>query len=692
MAIRRPDEKKETFAMQRILIVDDNDESLYYLQALLSASGYEVVTARNGIEALDSALALLPHLVISDILMPVMDGFTLCRRWRGEPRLATIPFAFYTATYTDPKDKELGLGIGADEFVVKPVEPDALLQMVRDLLRRKEMGTLPDRSAAAGETSVFLREYNAALVRKLEDKLVQLEAANQKLTDAKELVQAVLDNSPLPIIVADVEGRITLANPAFAATFGYSANEARGKCCSEIIDPPDVDSETTLLLKQMSDGGVCPHHTKRRRKDGAIIDVEIFLASMRVREKATGLFAIYRDVTEQRKLEDQLRQAQKLEAIGQLAAGVAHDFNNLLGVMVGYSELIRATAEPHSRLFHHAEQIRQACSRASALTGQLLAFSRRQVLLPQVIHFGNFIKEMTAMLRRVTREDIELEVSVQQPVGLILADPVQIEQVVLNLVTNACDAMPKGGRLCLDVCDVDVDEAQARSLYPLRPNKYVKLAMTDTGVGMDEATLARIFEPFFTTKPQGVGTGLGLASVHGIVEQSGGAVLVSSQLGKGSCFELYFPRAHGTASSPSQPDEPSLTGGSETILVAEDEETLRSIVCEMLAGIGYRVLSADSAHDAARILQNTQEHVDLLITDVIMPKMSGRELSELAWSARPEMQVLFISGYEAGLIRNYAGPMRQANFLAKPFSYTQLAAAVRRILDGKQSRAQQKSG
>jgi PAS domain S-box-containing protein len=667
--------------MERVLIVDDNNDNLYYLQALLGASGYTVETAKNGAEALDLALAAPPDLVISDILMPVMDGFTLCKRWRSQTQLSAIPFVFYTATYTDPKDRELGLSIGADEFHTKPLEPEALLTVVRRLLLQKKAGTLPDRSSTASSGDVFLREYNASLIRKLEDKLVQLETANQQLADTKEFLQAVLDNSPLPMIAMDQNGRVTLSNQAFCAIFGYSETEIAGKSCPETITPPAFEDECSFLLRQLSSENKSPYSTQRRRKDGTLLDTEIFLCPFGVRGAFWGTLAIYRDVTQQKKLEEQLRQAQKLEAIGQLAAGVAHDFNNLLAIIVGYSELIREGVEPQDRLFRHAEQIRQACSRAASLTGQLLAFGRRQILLPTVMNLKVFLEEMTKTLRRLIREDIELVVNVEKENCEILGDRVQIEQVVLNLATNACHAMPSGGRLTLDLSHVKLDDDQARKHGSLRPIEYVKLTVTDTGVGMDEATMTRIFEPFFTTKPVGEGTGLGLASVHGIVEQSGGAILVSSQPGAGTSFEIYLPRVHAVADNSAQTSELRPLSGSEAILVAEDDQSLCALLCEMLVNLGYRALPTASSNDALRILQDTREPVDLLITDLIMPHINGCELSELARSARPELRVLYISGYGTDLVQKKGVPGHHGEFLPKPFSRMQLAAAIRKLLD-----------
>jgi len=667
--------------MTQILIADDNDDNLYFLQALLSVNGYRVVTARNGSEALDLALAAPPDLMISDILMPVMDGFTLCKRWRAETQLRQVPFVFYTATYTDAKDRELGLSVGADDFLTKPLEPEALLKVVRGLLLQKETGTLPDRATTASGGDVFLREYNAALIRKLEDKLAELEKANQGLSDAKEFVQAVLGNSPLPIIAMDGDGKVTLANPAFCAAFGYSDTEVLGKTCSETITPPSLEDECLLVDKRLSHENKSPYSTQRRHKDGTILDTEIYLCPLRVRNEFVGTLAIYRDVTQQKKLEEQLWQSQKLEAIGQLAAGVAHDFNNLLAIMRGYSELIREGAEPLSRLFRQADQIRQACARATSLTGQLLAFSRRQTSLPVVMDLRVFLQELEKTLRRLTREDIELEINVGQQSCHILADPIQIEQVVLNLATNACYAMPNGGRLSLNLSKENVDEDHVRNHGSLRPAEYVKLTVSDTGVGMDEATMKRMFEPFFTTKPAGEGTGLGLASAHGIVEQSGGTILAFSQPGKGTSFEIYLPQVQAELAGSFNPSESQLAGGSETILVAEDNESVRALLCEILDNLGYRVLPAASSNDALRIVQDIQVKIDLLVTDVIMPQMNGRELSELAWFARPELRVLYVSGYGDELIQKQGVPLRRGGFIAKPFSRMQLATAVRTLLD-----------
>lgn len=665
--------------METILVVDDKEENLYLLQTLFKAAGYEVMTAHNGSEALQAAYATPPDVVISDILMPVMDGFSFCRRWRIEPNLRHIPFAFYTATYTDAKDKEFGLSVGADGFFVKPLEPDVLLSIVRDLLNQKSTGEIAFRLPVP-DPAVFLREYNATLIRKLEDKVAELEASNHNLATAEEFVRAILENSPLPIVASGVDGDIMFANPAFAATFGYSVSEVQGRLCSELLAPSGADSEVDRPAQHASPGQANPCLVKRCRKDGEVLEVELFQAPLQVEGQQLGQLAIYRDVTQKRRMEEQLQQAQKLEAVGQLAAGVAHDFNNLLSVMVGYSEQISMGADPESKLFYQSDQIRKACFRAATLTRQLLAFSRRQVLLPQVMSLGTLLEELTKMLRRVTREDIELVVKVNHPTGRIVADPIQIEQVILNLVTNACDAMPNGGQLSIEVANSTVDASRAQAHPSLKPGEYVRLAVTDTGLGMDESTRARIFEPFFTTKPIGVGTGLGLASVHGIVEQSGGAILVSSEPGHGSCFEIFLPLVGASEAAVPEPGPEALPGGDETILVAEDDAAVRALTREMLAQLGYHVIAATSADEAARILQDKRQHIDLLITDAIMPKMSGRALAELAWAVRPDLCVLYVSGYQNELGANPADHMRRVDYLGKPFSQRQLGEAVHRLL------------
>ncbi len=649
----------------KILIADDNDESLYYLQALLSASGYEVVTAKNGAEALQSALGDPPALIVTDILMPVMDGFTLCRRWRGEPRLAGIPFAFYTATYTDPKDRELGLSIGADEFLVKPVEPDALLEIVRNLLRRKETDTLSARPTVPPEANVFLIEYNAALIRKLEDKLVQLEAANQKLAAAEEFTHAVLDNSPLPIVAADIEGRILLTNPAFSATFGYSEAEATGRHCSELIDPPDVDAETTLLEKRLSGSNLYPQRSKRRRKDGTVMDVEVYLVPMRLHDKVTGLLAIYRDITEQQKLEEELRHSQKMEAMGRLAGGIAHDFNNLLMLISGYiGRLADSGLSPEQRT--HCDEVTAATKRAASLTRQLLAFSRKREEMPTATDLNTVLSNMLAMLRSLVSEHIRLKVQLSDDPAPVLADVPQLEIVVMNVAINALDAMPDGGLLAVSTGRQERDS-----------RRFAVLTVSDTGRGMTPQIKEHIFEPFFTTKQAGKGTGLGLSTVQAIVQRSGGHIEVESRPNQGTVFRIYLPETTAVSETPTTGLPPvPLVGGDETILLAEDEAGIRAMTRAYLEGLGYHVIEAADGAEAVRLSAEYRGTIDLVLTDIAMPIMAGDAAVKAIRERRKGVKLLYISGYSEERVAAGTGDM-----LYKPFEFQELGRRVRSILD-----------
>lgn len=651
--------------MQTILVADDNDENLYYLRVLLSAAGYEVAEASNGSEALQYALASPPALIVTDILMPIMDGFTLCRIWRSEPRLAAIPFAFYTATYTDPKDRELGLSIGADEFLVKPVEPDVLLEMVRSLLRGKETGTLPDRSSASPDTGVFLTEYNAALIRKLEDKLVQLEAANQKLTDAEQLVHAVLDNSPLPIMAADLEGRILLINAAFSATFGYSGGEATGRYCSELIVPPGVDSVKELPFRRMSGNELSPQPSKRRRKDGTLIDVEIYVGPMKLRGKVTGSLAIYRDVTEQRKLEEELRHSQKMEAMGRLAGGIAHDFNNLLMLIAGY---LGQMAESGLSAAQRAtcEEAKAATKRAASLTRQLLAFSRKHREEPRVTDLNSVVSNMQEMLRSLASERINLDISLSDNPVPVLADVPQLEIVVMNLAINAQDAMPDGGLLTI-----------ATSSQKQDSKTYAVLAVSDTGRGMTPEIKAHIFEPFFTTKQTGKGTGLGLSTVHEIVQRYGGHIEVESEPERGTQFWISLPEIAAPpqpATEAASPVPPAR--GQETILLAEDEAGIRAMTKAYLEGLGYHVVEAVDGSEAVKISRDFQGAIDLVLTDIGMPLMRGDAAVAAIRELRAGVKALYISGGSQEQVAN-----DMADVLYKPFEFPELGRRVRSVLD-----------
>jgi signal transduction histidine kinase/CheY-like chemotaxis protein len=403
--------------------------------------------------------------------------------------------------------------------------------------------------------------------------------------------------------------------------------------------------------------------------------------SVSVHSPGKGFFvAVFENITERRKLEEQLRQSQKMEAVGRLAGGIAHDFNNLLTVINGYGELLHHRIGKNSALRKDVEEIRRAGDRAALLTRQLLAFSRRQVLQPKMLDLNELVANMEKMLRRLIGEDVELRAVLGPELGIVKADPGQIEQVIVNLVVNARDAMPGGGRLILETGNVFLDE-KISSKHPYEAvGPHVFLAVSDTGVGMSEETQAHLFEPFFTTKEKGKGTGLGLSTVYGIVKQSQGYIHVHSEVGKGTTVRIFLPRADGEVETLS-PVLSSVPQGNETVLVVEDEGSVRELVERVLSGKGYRVLPASEGSEGLRIAGGHQEPINLLITDVVMPGMGGCELANRLEAARPGMKVLFMSGYSEKTIHHQGAMEGGPAFLQKPFTSDALLRKVRETLD-----------
>jgi signal transduction histidine kinase/CheY-like chemotaxis protein len=422
-----------------------------------------------------------------------------------------------------------------------------------------------------------------------------------------------------------------------------------------------------------------------RHKDGHLVPEELTITPVKDGEGEPAHFiAIKRDLTEVKRLQGQVLQAQKLETVGQLAGGIAHDFNNLLTVINATADLAAADPDANDRLRGELRQIREAGERAAGLTRQLLAFSRKQILQPRILHLGTLVGDMQAMLGRLIGEDVEIVVRPPTDAGHVRADPGQLEQVVLNLVVNARDAMPGGGRLTIETRDVTLDEADAASRGVDR-GRYVMLAVSDTGIGMDEATRSRIFEPYFTTKEAAKGTGLGLSTVYGIVSQSGGDIAVFSQPGRGTTFEIFFPHLDAppggdVRTTTTVPGRREIPTGTETVLIVEDEAAVRLLAQRILKAAGYTVLTAADAVAALTLLAGGGV-VNLLVTDVVLPGMSGRDLADRVSRARPEVKILFTSGYTDDAILRHGVLDREVAFLGKPYTVDQLTRKVRDVLD-----------
>jgi PAS domain S-box-containing protein len=478
-----------------------------------------------------------------------------------------------------------------------------------------------------------------------------------------------------------LEGRFLDVNPALIAMLGYASAEE-----VLFLDPEkdvfaQAEEHTRLIDEFRRTGRLDGIEVQWKRNDGNTITVRISgRAVSSADEPADVLEAIAEDVTDRRALEDQFRQAQKMEAVGRLAGGVAHDFNNLLMVISGYAEVVLAELGPHHLLRDKALAIQQASDRATTLTRQLLAFSRKQLLELKVVDVNAIVSDMERLLRPLIGEDVEFLTSLTNEAAHTRADAGQLEQVLMNLVVNAKDAMSGGGTLTIQTERMVVDDGHRRGATFIRPGDYVMLSVSDTGMGMDKETQSRIFEPFFTTKEKGKGTGLGLSTVYGIVKQSGGYVMVQSEEGRGTTFHIYLPRVEGVAERHPVPVAHTALGGTETVLLVEDEESVRQLVRETLAAKGYRVVEADNGESGVAVAAKHQGKIDLVITDVVMPGMGGRELVKQLAQTRPETKVLYLSGYTEDAIVSEGTIESGAAFLQKPFTLQNLARKVREVL------------
>ena len=515
---------------------------------------------------------------------------------------------------------------------------------------------------------------SAAIVRDITER-IEMEAA---LRRSETNFRSVIENSPYGALRTLPEGRILLANPAVVRMLGYNSESdilslnmgtdiyRNAADRARVIE----QSRNTEYLKDIE--------VEWKHRNGSSIMVRF--SSHVVKNQAGEIDhfdLMVQDITKQRSLEEQLRQAQKMEAIGRLAGGVAHDFNNLLGVIIGYSELALDQIGSASAVRGQVEQIRKAGERASALTRQLLAFSRQQVLDTKTLNLNAIISDMAQMLRRLIGEDVELQTKLESKLYAIRGDQGQIEQVIMNLAVNARDAMPQGGKLMIETRNVTLEEDELQRRTPMTPGDYILLTMSDTGVGMDTETQAHIFEPFFTTKAQGKGTGLGLATVYGVVKQSGGYIWVYSEPGIGSTFKLYLPRVLDELQTGSPPDA-GTQPGSATVLVVEDEVSLRTFACTLLRNNGYTVLEAGDGEEALELAGQYKEPIHLLLTDMIMPGMNGPAVAQKLASSHPEAKVLFMSGYTGFVTRGLIDP--HAVLVSKPFTREELLHKIQQVL------------
>jgi two-component system cell cycle sensor histidine kinase/response regulator CckA len=502
----------------------------------------------------------------------------------------------------------------------------------------------------------------------------------RSLASSEERYRLLFEASPLPMWVYDADTlRFLAVNEAAVRHYGYTRAEFLSMTIKDIRPPEDVDGLLADLRSKGGPGSPMPGVWRHQTKDGTVIDVEI-TAGRVIMEGRRAALVLSHDVTERRRLEERLTQAEKMEAIGRLAGGVAHDFNNLLTVISGYAELLLARPETTGR--EQLGEIAHAAEQAAALTRQLLAFSRRQVLHPRVLDLDAIVAGMEPMVRRIIGDDVNVGVRLAGDLPAVEADQAQLERVILNLAANARDAMPDGGRLTIETAAVELDEDYIASRGDGTPGPNVLLAVSDTGVGMSEDVQRHLFEPFFTTKAPGAGTGLGLATVFGVVKQSGGSIYVYSEEGRGTTFKIYLPAAPGQVDADSAGGDWAAEHGSETIVLVEDDESVRNLVQVMLESKGYNVLAAAGAQEAEQLCADRAGEVDLLLSDVVMPEVNGRVLAERLATVTPSLRVLFMSGYSDEAVYRHGEISPDASFIEKPFTDRTLARKVREVLDG----------
>jgi len=521
-----------------------------------------------------------------------------------------------------------------------------------------------------------------------DDLALKHKQAEEALRASEARYRRLFETAQDGILILDGHsGLIIDVNPFLINLLDYPREEFIGKTLWDIGPFRNIEASKAAFRELQDKEYIRYEDLPLEARDGRRVNVEFVSNVYGVNGKSVIQCNI-RDITARKRAEEvdeRLRQSQKMEAIGQLAGGVAHDFNNLLGVILGYCELLELGLAPDDSKRRMVEQIHNAGDHATALTRQLLAFSRRQVMRPAVLDLNRVITGMETMLRRLIGEHIEITTALLPDLGRVKADPSQIEQILMNLAVNARDAMPSGGTLTIETTNVELEDDDARQRAEVKAGSYVMLAMSDTGVGMDRETQARIFEPFFTTKRPGQGTGLGLSTVYGIVKQSAGYIYAYSEMGKGTTFRVYLPRVGGEAEILKREEKLSTHGGTETILLVEDNAPLRELARTMLEGLGYAVLDVGHPSEAIRTAERHDGPIPLLITDLLMPQINGRVLAKTLTAARPEMKVLYTSGYSSVACVEQGELEPGCPLLEKPFTREALAKRVRDLLDAKMS-------
>jgi PAS domain S-box-containing protein len=667
----------------KILIAEDDENSRVFLERALLSQGYDVVSAGNGIQALEKAAQASPDLIISDIMMPKMDGFELCRSVKRDERLRAIPFVFYTATFVERQDEKLAMSLGASRFLIKPMEPDEFFKTIQEVIVTHQQSEQTEAERPASETVELDRMYAETLARKLEKKVSQLEEALEMIRANEERFRNTFEQAAVGIAHVALDGRFLRVNQKLADILGYSREELQERTFQEITCPDDLTTDLACQ-RQLLEHTLQTYSIEKRyiHKDDHLIWVNLTVSLVDAASPEPGYFiAVVEDITRRKQLESQLFQAQKMEAIGQLAGGVAHDFNNILTGIIGFGTLMDLAMDKKDPQRQNLNHILAGAERAANLTKSLLAFSRKQISNPLPVDLNEIITKIGKFIQPIIGEDIDLKITVSTDVLTVYADAGQIEQVLLNLATNARDAMTTGGLLTLETEPVLLDTDFMKAHGYGEPGEYARISVSDSGCGMDEPTLKRVFEPFFTTKGVGRGTGLGLSMVYGIIKQHNGFINVYSEPGLGTKFTIYLPLIKSAIMEVAGGEEELLEKRTATILVADDDPAVRELSEKVLNMIGVTVITAVDGNDAVEKFLENKDTIDLVVLDMIMSKMNGKEVYEKVKEIRPEIKAVFISGYAADFMNNRGMIDEKLEFVEKPFNPRMLLKKIREVLD-----------
>jgi len=631
----------------RILIVDDDPKLRKTLSDILERKGYKPITVATGKEALNKVREEGPALALIDLKLGDMSGLEVITEIKKcSPGTESIVLTGHAS-----KESAIeAVNVGAYSYVQKPCDMDQLLLTIQRAIEKRE--------------------------------------AEENLRESEERYRTTFESTGTATVIVEEDTTISLANMEFMKLCGYSREEVEGKkCWTEFVVKEDLEGMKEYhRLRRTAEGGAPGSYEFRfTDRHGNVRD--IFLTATLIPGTKKTVASLL-DITERKLLEAQLQHTRKMEAVGTLAGGMAHEFNNLMTAVLSYSSFLLTDLGEDDPMRKDVEEIKSAGKRASSLVKHLLAFSRKQVLQPKPLDINSVLTDKEEMLGHLIGEDVELEMVLEQDLDKVKADQSQVEQVILNLTINARDAMPLGGKLTIETANVEIDEFYVSTHGDeLKPGPYVMLAMSDTGMGMDKETQSQIFEPFFTTKDMGEGTGLGLSAVYGIVKQSGGDIRVYSEPEKGTIFKIYLPRMEQDVEAVHEGYAVlEQLGGSETVLLVEDNDLVRKVSRRVLEQYGYRVLEAEDAHKALMISEQHQGLIELMVTDVVMPEMSGKELAERLKVLRPETKVLYMSGYTDNAVVRRGVISKDVDFLEKPFTPDVLAEKVRQVLDEKERR------